>query len=117
MRIRPIQIVPSVLVSDDGGKTWSKGKQTNPAGIYFSSVTYGPGFGPPAHRRQERGAAAARISGIYILAPGKKWMKQSEGIFNAIFYAANGSGWAVGTSGNGDAIAMMFALKIDFNPT
>jgi photosystem II stability/assembly factor-like uncharacterized protein len=89
---------PSVLVSDDGGKTWSMGEQTNPAGIYFSSVVYGPETGA-ADTGGKSAVIAAGITGIYFLAPGAKWVRESELNFNAIVSGAHGAGWAVGPHG------------------
>jgi photosystem II stability/assembly factor-like uncharacterized protein len=90
--------VPSVLVSGDGGKRWSKGEQTNPAGIYFSSVVYEPEAGP-ANSEGRSAMFAVGITGIYFLAPGAKWVRESEFNFNAIVTGAHGAGWAVGPHG------------------
>jgi photosystem II stability/assembly factor-like uncharacterized protein len=90
--------LPSVLVSRDGGKTWGAGEQTNPAGIYFSSVVYEQEAGT-ANPEGENTALAAGIIGIYFLGPGTKWTRQSDLNFNAIAYAAHGIAWAVGPNG------------------
>ncbi len=90
--------VPSVLVSGDGGKTWTSGEQTNPAGIYFSSAAYEPDAGPSSSMAKNS-VLAAGVTGIYFLAPGKKWDRKSDANLNAIVHAANGGGWAVGPHG------------------
>jgi photosystem II stability/assembly factor-like uncharacterized protein len=90
--------LPNVLASRDGGKTWGKGVQTNPAGLYFSAVVYEPeaGTGNPGGKSA---AIAAGITGIYFLGPGTKWTRQSDLNFNSIVYAAYGTGWAAGPNG------------------
>jgi photosystem II stability/assembly factor-like uncharacterized protein len=90
--------IPNVLFTTDGGKSWSSGEPTVPAGVYLSSVAYRSEKEGPASK--SRGSIlAAGIAGIFSKDAGKEWIKEIDGEFNAVAAARDGSAWAVGPKG------------------
>jgi len=77
--------LPNVLETIDGGKTWRAGKSP---GVYLSTITYGAGV-----------VVAAGSAGIHAAKSGLEWKSVSHLNVNALAYAKDGSGWAVGQHG------------------
>jgi len=77
--------LPNVLRTRDGGKTWSPGEPTDPAGIYFSSVALD-------HHR----IVVAGIKGLWIHSAG--WEQESTANLNTV-ECRRGVCWAVGPKG------------------
>ncbi len=80
----------NIAVSADGGKTWTAPAGPPPAG-FRSAVIYVPA---------KKAWIASGPSGSDIsLDEGKSWKNFDTGNFNAVSFAADGTGWAVGPRG------------------
>jgi photosystem II stability/assembly factor-like uncharacterized protein len=78
--------VHNIMRTHDGGKTWNVGEPTNPAGVYFSSVTI-----------REKDFIAGGIKGIWI-SSGDDWKNESAQNLNAVIFGSDNA-WAVGPKG------------------
>jgi photosystem II stability/assembly factor-like uncharacterized protein len=87
---KPGDAARNVAISTDGGRTWSAPQGTAPGG-FRSAVTY-----------VEAGKfwIAVGTSGSDISTDaGQNWKAFDSGSFNAVAFAADGSGWAAGAGG------------------
>jgi photosystem II stability/assembly factor-like uncharacterized protein len=80
---------PNILLTSDGGETWRDGGVSDPAGLYFSTVTTAPGsttiwaVGSRGSNHKEDGA----------------WHNGGSENFNAAAFLNAKTGWAVGPEG------------------
>jgi photosystem II stability/assembly factor-like uncharacterized protein len=80
---------PNILITKDGGATWSDGGTSDPPGLYFSSVAFVPGsdavwaVGSRGSNHKENGV----------------WHKSGSESFNAVAFLNDDTGWAVGPEG------------------
>jgi len=97
--------LPNVLRTDDGGKTWRAGAQTNPGGLYFSSVTH-------LQIQRKDILVAAGIKGAFIFAD--EWSRASDENLNSIAVAMgpNPGVWVVGPKGT----VAHLDIALDFYP-
>jgi photosystem II stability/assembly factor-like uncharacterized protein len=77
--------LPNVIRTHDGGKTWQPAEPTNPAGVYFSSLTV-----------RDAVIVAGGIKGIWSVSG--EWKKESDENVNAVA-AGSYDSWAVGPKG------------------
>lgn len=88
--------LPNLLITSDGGKTWSIGKPKNHPGFYLSSIAILP---HPLERRVGY-IMAAGTTGLYItsLADDEPWKRTSVENLNAVVATKDGT-WGIGAKG------------------
>jgi photosystem II stability/assembly factor-like uncharacterized protein len=79
--------LPTVMLTNDGGKSWRVGTPTSPAGIYFSGVS----------ATKDGDFVAVGTKGLFVK-PGAACSKDTEGNLNAVV-VREGVGWAAGAKG------------------
>src|SRR5690348_4529326 len=77
--------LPNVLRTSDGGRTWRAAEPSDPAGIYFSSVSL-----------DHNHIVVAGIKGLWIRSD--RWIRQSTENLNTV-ECVHGACWAVGPKG------------------
>lgn len=97
--------LPNVMRTHDGGKTWQAAEQTNPAGVYFSSVTVLP-------IQKKEVLVAAGLKGLFVFAD--SWSKMADQNLNAVTSSPGPSHgvWIVGPKG----VIARAAIVVDLYP-
>jgi photosystem II stability/assembly factor-like uncharacterized protein len=106
--------LPSVLVTGDGGQTWRPGVQTQPPGVYLSSVVFLTSI-------EGDNLLAGGIGGLFLYVGGFQWRKMGEDNINSVGLTAGSRSkmpqggseiWVVGPKG----FVRHVSFQVDFRP-
>jgi photosystem II stability/assembly factor-like uncharacterized protein len=86
---KPGEAERNIAVTADGGRSWSAPKGAPPAGFRSAAIWVQAG----------KFWIAVGTSGADISNDGQSWKPFDSGSFNAVAFAADGSGWAAGAGG------------------
>jgi photosystem II stability/assembly factor-like uncharacterized protein len=81
----------NIAISNDSGKSWLRTYITPPGG-FRSAVAFVPG-------KQNEAVAVGTSGADWSRDGGRTWQPIDSGNYNAVSFARDGSGWAVGPQG------------------